>query len=136
MNAQFLVQPNELLLSLTKEESPIIIPYTRTFSWLVFCALAGYIITRLPEKVIRFFQKPVGMYIIIFGVIHSSVDFNTSPAVLLKLIISSLVYTVLIQVIIHILVILFGESEEIIIEREACNLSTFSESTDMTDAVF
>jgi hypothetical protein len=136
MNSQFLVQPNELLLSLTKEESPIIIPYTRTFTWLVFCALAGYVITRLPEKVVRFFQKPIGMYIIVFGVIHSSVDFNTSPAVLLKLIISSLVYTILIQVIIHILVILFGESEEIIIEREACNLSTSSESTDMTDAAF
>lgn len=136
MNSQFLVQPNELVLSLTKEESPIIIPYTRTFTWIIFCALAGYIITRLPEKVIRFFQKPIGMYIIVFGVIHSSVDFNTSPAVLLKLIISSLVYTILIQVVIHILVILFGESEEIIIEREACNSSTFSENTDMTDAVF
>ena len=137
MNSQFIVQPNEPLLSLTKEEMPIIVPYSRTFTWLVFCALAGYIITRLPEKVVVFFQKPLGMFIIIFGVIHSSVDFNTSPSVLLKLIVSSLIYTILIQIIIHVLVILFGESEEIIIEREACNnSSTFSESTDMTNKVF
>jgi hypothetical protein len=98
MNSQFLVAPGEKTFHLSNDIP--IVQYNRTFMWLATSALVGVIFSGINQNIVNFFQRPFGMFLMIFVTLHASVQFNTSASVLLKLTISSAVYMLIVQLLV------------------------------------
>lgn len=69
----------------------------RILMWVLFSGLIGMIFTGLPPAVVEFFQKPLGMFLLITGIVLAGVNFQFSSQSLLVIIILSLLFTLVVQ---------------------------------------
>lgn len=69
----------------------------RMFIWVLFSGLIGVIFIGMPPALLEFYQKPVGMSILIFGIMMVGLNFKFNAEILFKVIAMSIGFTAVVQ---------------------------------------
>ena len=106
---------NEKYIGLPKEN--VFVQYNRLFYITLYSAAIGVILLRLPKKIVTFLGNPLGSFIIIFLNLYAYNDFNLTKNVLKKMILSTFIITLFVQIFLYGANILFPEEQTVTLRQ-------------------